>query len=189
MTITEPTALIIIDMQQGMKNPKLGARNNPQAEQNIAKLLAVWRAAGRPIVHVRHNSRSPDSVFWPGQADAEFQADFTPRAGEHVLEKNVTDAFANSGLERWLHQRGIRQLVLVGVATNYSVEASARSAGDLGFVSYVVADACFTFDRIDLQGRLRPAEEIHLMSLTNLEGEYASVLDTEALRAQISSNF
>lgn len=184
MTLTEPTALILIDMQQGMRYPKLGRRNNPQAEQNIARLLAAWRAAGRPIVHVRHLSRSPDSVFWPGQPGAEFQADFMPRANEHVLEKNVTDAFANSGLERWLHQRGIRQLVLVGVATNYSVEASARSAGSLGFETYVVADACFTFDRVDLQGTLRSAEDIHLVSLTNLAGEYASVLDTGALLAQ-----
>jgi len=52
-------ALIIIDMQQGMASPAAGARNNPDAERNIAALLDAWRAAGAPVVHVRHMSRTP----------------------------------------------------------------------------------------------------------------------------------
>jgi nicotinamidase-related amidase len=171
-------ALLIIDMQRGMAEPRSGRRNNPRAEDNIATLLAAWRAAGRPVVHVRHLSRSPESVFWPGQAGAEFQARFTPLPTEHVVDKNVTDAFVCSGLERWLHVRGIRELVVVGVSTNYSVEATARSAGNLGFVTFVVSDATFTFDMQDVTGTLRLAEDVHLMSLSNLQGEYATVLNT-----------
>lgn len=87
MTHTTHQALIIIDMQRGMADPKTGRRNNPQAEDNIAALLAAWRDAGRPIVHVRHISRSPESVFWPGQTGAEFQERFTPLVTEHVVEK------------------------------------------------------------------------------------------------------
>jgi nicotinamidase-related amidase len=126
-------------------------------------------------------SRSRDSVFWPGQAGAEFQDAFSPLAAEHVLEKNVTDAFANSGLEQWLRVRNIEELVIVGVSTNMSVEATARSAGNLGFRAFVVSDATFTFDRADLTGKMRTAEEIHLMSLTNLSGEYAKIVESSAL--------
>lgn len=175
------TALIIIDMQRGMGDPKAGLRNNPQAEDNMAALLAAWRNASWPIVHVRHLSRSPQSVFWPGQVGAEFQPRFAPLATEHVMEKNVTDAFTCSGLERWLHVRGIRELVIVGVATNYSVEATARSAGNLGFTTFVVSDATFAFDMQDLQGVLLLAEDVHRMSLSNLQGEYASVVGTAEL--------
>ncbi|MDP3650835.1 MAG: cysteine hydrolase family protein [Rhodoferax sp.] len=175
---TTPQALLLIDLQRGMADPKTGRRNNPQAEDNIAALLAAWRGAGRPVVHVRHLSRSPESVFWPGQVGAEFQARFAPLPTEHVVDKNVTDAFVCSGLERWLHVRGIRELVIVGVSTNYSVEATARSAGNLGFATFVVSDATFTFDMQDLSGTLRPAEDVHLMSLSNLQGEYATVLST-----------
>jgi nicotinamidase-related amidase len=175
------TALIIIDMQQGMTEPRLGPRNMPEAEHHIEQLLTAWRSLGLPVVHVRHMSRSLDSVFWPGQAGAEIQSRFTPLASEHVLEKNVTDAFCNSGLERWLHARGIRQLVMVGVATNYSVEASARSAACLGFKLVVVSDACFTFDRVDCNGVLQSAEQIHHMSLSNLQGEYAQLMLTSEL--------
>lgn len=176
MTLPGHSALIIIDMQRGMADPKAGRRNNLQAEGNIVALLARWRETGRPIVHVRHMSRSPSSPFWPGQVGAEFQPQFVPEPGEHVVEKNVTDAFAASGLERWLHVRGIHKLVLVGVSTNYSVEATARSAGCLGFATQVVADATFTFDMQDVAGTLRLAEDVHLMSLTNLQGEYASIV-------------
>ena len=74
-------------------------------------------------------------------------------------------------------------LVIVGVSTNNSVEATVRMAGNLGFDTYLVSDACFTFARRDFQGRLRTAEEVHAMSLANLQGEYCTVLDTAAALA------
>src|SRR5690242_11688191 len=128
MTETDRPALLIIDMQKGMAQPEAGPRNNPQAEENIARLLNAWRGVKATIVHIRHISRDPASPFWPGQRGAEFQTALVPLEGEHVVEKNVPDAFANSGLERWLRMRGIGGLVITGVSTNNSVEATARSA-------------------------------------------------------------
>lgn len=174
-------ALILIDMQQGMTDPALGRRNNPDAEDNMARLLEHWRAAGAPVVHVRHMSRTPGSVFWPGQPGAEFQQRFEPRANEHVVEKNVPDAFINTALERWLHARSIGEVVIAGVITNNSVEATARSAGNLGFRTFVVADAAYTFDKPDFYGHPRTADEVHAMSLANLQGEYATILSTREL--------
>lgn len=174
-------ALIVIDMQRGIADPMLGPRNNPHAEDNIAALLAFWRAARAPIVHVRHISRSPRSVFWPGQPGAEFQDRFQPHAHEHVVEKNVPDAFVHTGLERWLHVRHIDEVVIAGVITNNSVEATARTAGNLGFRTFVVADATYTFDKPDFDGRPRTAEEVHAMSLANLQGEYATIVGTRQL--------
>lgn len=176
-----PRALIIVDMQKGMHSPTLPHRNNPQAEANMLQLLTRWRTASWPVVHVRHISRSPDSVFRLGQAGAEFQEAFMPLDTEHVVEKNVPDAFVQSGLQRWLHVRAISDVVIVGVSTNNSVESTARSAGNLGFHTYAVPDACFTFDRMDLNGILRTADDIHLMSLTNLSSEYAQVVSTAQL--------
>lgn len=174
----EPTALIVIDMQRGMREPAAGERNNPDAERNIQSLLTAWRKAGWPVVHVRHISRTPGSCFWPGQPGAEFQPELAPLGDEHVVEKNVPDAFIHTGLERWLHVRGVRQVVIVGVSTSNSVESTARSAGNLGFKTIVVSDATFTFARADYAGVPRSAEEVHAMSLANLDGEYATVLRT-----------
>jgi len=96
------TALILIDLQRGMLPESTGPRNNPQAEDNAAHLLHAWRVRGLPVVHVRHMSRSPEGSFWPGSSNCEFQPRFEPLPSEHRLEKNVPDAFAGSGLERWL---------------------------------------------------------------------------------------
>ncbi|MGM9483068.1 cysteine hydrolase family protein [Roseateles sp. NT4] len=178
--------LLIIDMQVGMTWPHDSMRNNLQAETHVARLLGAWRDAGEPVVHVRHISRTPGSPFWPGQPGAEFQPALAPRDDEHVVEKNVPDAFTHTGLERWLHARGHRSLVIVGVSTNNSVEATARSAGNLGFQTRVVSDACFAFGKTDLRGVDHPAEEVHQMALANLHGEYATVIDTEAAAALVA---
>lgn len=176
--------LIIIDMQKGMANPQAGVRNNPGAEGNIAALLEAWRADGATVVHVRHISRSPSSPFAPGQPGVEFQHALVPLAHEHVVEKNVPDAFINTGLERWLRVRGIDALALCGVSTNNSVEASARTAGNLGFKTIVVSDATFAFAMRDYAGVQRNADEVHAMSLANLDGEYAAILDTQSVLAK-----
>ncbi len=176
--MTRDTALIIIDMQKGMRSSTLPPRNNPSAEDNIARLMKAWREANKPLVWVRHISRSPASVFAPGQSGVEFQERFEPLPHEHVVEKNIPDALINTGLERWLHARGIHQVVLVGVSTNNSVEATARTAGNLGFMTTVVADATFAFEKLDFAGNMRSAEDVHMMALSNLDGEYAEVRTT-----------
>ncbi len=172
-------ALLIVDMQVGMSWPSSGVRNNPGAEAAIGKLLAAWREKGAPLVHIRHMSRTPGSPFWPGQPGAEFQAALAPRESEHVVEKNVPDAFVSTGLERWLRVRDVSTLVIAGVSTNNSVESTARTAGNRGFRTIVVADACFAFAKADFDGRSRTAEEVHAMSLANLQGEYATILSAD----------
>jgi nicotinamidase-related amidase len=174
-------ALMIIDMQRGVTSAAAGPRNNPDAEFNIGALLAAWRDKGAAVVHVRHISRTPGSLFWPGQSGVEFLQSLAPRSDEHVVEKNVPDAFIHSGLERWLRIRGIGTVVIVGVSTNNSVEATARTAGNLGFTTQVVADATYAFDKIDYSGTPRTAAEVHAMALANLDGEYATIVTTETL--------
>ncbi len=120
------TALIIIDQQQGLDHPKLGARNNPHAEQLMLQLLSHWRRSHRPIVHVKHRSIEPDSVFWPEQPGFEFKPDFEPETNELIIEKSIPCAITQSGLAQKLVQHNIGWVVIVGAATNNSVEATAR---------------------------------------------------------------
>jgi nicotinamidase-related amidase len=173
------SALVLIDMQRCMSQASSWPRNNPEAEDNMARLLTAWRANHQTVIHVRHLSPDPASGFRPGQSGADFQARFYPLLHEHVADKHVTDAFSGSGLEAYLRSKSIRELVVAGVSTNYSVEATVRSAGCLGFITTVVSDACFTFARLDLNKKMCSAEKIHLMSLSNLDGEYAQVLSTD----------
>ncbi|MEL0635561.1 cysteine hydrolase family protein [Marinomonas sp. TI.3.20] len=168
--------LMIVDMQQGMSWVQAGERNNPNAEHEIAELLAHWRINHAPIVHVRHLSQDLESFFWPEQEGVLFQEALHPLNGEKVIDKAVPDAFTHSELESWLREQEINTLVVVGVSTNNSVESTVRSAGNLGFTTYVVQSACFAFAKEDFDGRERSAEEVHAMSLANLHGEYATVI-------------
>ena len=181
--MSEP-ALVIIDLQQAIDDPswaKFGPRNNPDAEKNIARLLDVWRAAKRPIFHIRHDSTEPDSTFRPDRPGHAFKPEAMPLPGEIVIPKQTNSAFIGTALKELLDRDAIRTLYIAGVITNNSVEATVRMSGNLGFETYVIEDACFTFARPDYNGRLRSAEEIHAMSLANLDGEYCTVTTTDAL--------
>ena len=179
------TALLIIDVQKAIDDPSWGRRNNPQAETQIARLLAAWRATRRPLVHVRHESRQPQSTYRPGQVGCEFKDLTQPLAGEQILTKHTNSAFIGTELEVWLRMQRIFTLVICGVITNNSVEATARMAGNLGYDTYVVADATATFDKMDFDNHLRPAEEVHALALANLQDEYATILTTDEVLALI----
>lgn len=179
-----PPALIIVDVQKAIDDPSWGDdRNNPAAERKIAALLRFWRGKGWPVVHVRHASVEPGSTYRPGQRGFEFKDEVAPLPGERVVEKGTNSAFIGTGLEGELRAAGIEAVVICGVITNNSVETTARMAGNLGFATIVVSDATATFGRRDFEGRWRSADEVHAMSLANLDGEYATVVDAgEVLR-------
>jgi nicotinamidase-related amidase len=184
MSKLDRAVLLIIDVQKAIDasyHAAEGPRNNPDAEQKIARLLAVWRRDHRPIIHIRHDSTFPTSAYRPGQAGNEFKDEVAPAAGETVIAKRTNSAFIGTDLEKRLRQAGHQALVITGVSTNNSVEATVRMAGNLGFETYLVADACFTFARRDFQERVRTADEVHAMSLANLNEEYCTVLDTAAV--------
>lgn len=75
--------------------------------------------------------------------------------------------------------RDIGRLLIVGVSTNNSVEATARSAGNLGFDCWVAADGCYAYAQTDFDGVPRSAQQGHAMALSNLHGEYARVVGSE----------
>ena len=179
--LSRSAALLVIDVQKAIDDPVWGRRNNMRADENIAALLAAWRASGRPIYHIKHNSTAPDSPYRPGQDGNDFKPCAAPRPGEAVIEKTVNSAFIGTDLEDRLRAAGHDLLVIVGVLTNNSVEATARMAGNLGFATHVVSDATAAADLTDLDGRTWLAQEVHALSLANLAGDYASIVDTGAV--------
>jgi nicotinamidase-related amidase len=186
MAKLDQAVLLIIDVQKAIDasyHAAEGPRNNPDAEQKIAQLLAAWRQAGRPIVHIRHDSTFADSAYRPGQTGNEFKDEVAPVAGEMVIAKRTNSAFIGTDLERRLRESGLKTLIIAGVSTNNSVEATVRMAGNLGFETYLIADACFTFARRDFNGRLRTADEVHAMSLANLDNEYCTVINAAVVLA------
>jgi nicotinamidase-related amidase len=171
--------LLLIDLQQAIRDPAFGARNNPQAEANVAELLAAWRAEALPIVHVRHNSTEAGSPYRPDAPGHAFLPQAHPRDGETVIGKSTGSAFIAPDLEAALDRLGATTLVVCGVLTNNSVEATVRHGGNLGYRIFVVADACWAVEKRDLSGRLWAAADVHELSLANMAGEYAAIVDAE----------
>ena len=186
MQLAANTALVLIDLQRAIDDPSWeaeGPRNNLQAEGNVAKLLAAWRRAGKPIFHVKHDGTFATSTYRPGQPGNEFKPEAMPLPNEDVIVKHTNSAFIGTELDRKLRLAGINTLVFCGVITNNSLEATVRMAGNLGFETYLVEDAAFTFARKDYRGHLRTAQEVHDMTLANLDRAYCTVTTTSEVLA------
>ncbi len=180
-------ALLIIDLQQAIDDPRWaadGPRNNPHAEANVARLLDAWRRSGGVLAHVRHDSTEPGSSYRPGGPGHEFKPETAPAPGETVIPKRVQSAFVDRAMGEFLARAGARRLVVCGVITNNSVETTVRHAANLGYEVDLVEDACFTYAKRDARGVLRSAEDVHAMSLANLDGEYCRIVRTDEVLGQ-----
>ncbi len=177
MRLPADAVLIVIDMQEAIDDPRWGPRNNLDAEANIAALLAVWRAERLPLVHIRHDSVEPDSPYAPHAPGHRFKPCAAPLDGEKVIGKNANSAFVATSLEGLLDDIGATTLVMCGVLTPNSLEATARHAGNLGYQVFVVGDACWAVDKTDIRGKRWLADDVHALSLAHLDGEYARVVD------------
>lgn len=172
-------ALILIDVQEGLDEPRLGQRNNPGAEANMVRLLAHWRERGQPVFHIQHMSTEPDSPLRPELPGNAIKAIVAPQGAEPVIRKQVNNAFVGTDLDARLRAAAIESLVIVGLTTNHCVSTTARMAGDLGYDTVVVADATAAHNHRSYDGSCYDAETVHQLALANLHDEFAAILTTE----------
>jgi len=187
MTRLDDAALIPIDIQQGFDDCFWGRRNNPRAEAEAARLIGAWRAAGRPIFHVRHASLNPRSPLHPAHPGFAFKPEAQPLEGEPQFVKSVNSGFIGTDLEARLRAAGIGKIIVFGLTTPHCVSTTVRMAANLGFDTYVAADACAAFDRsadfgwLGADAIVAEPETVHRFALANLHGEFATVLDTDTI--------
>lgn len=179
--MSKNTALILIDIQNGFLDPYWGKRNNPQAEENIAKLLATFRSKNRPIFHIQHLSRLSHSPLSPNKAGVAFMECAQPKLGERIFQKQVNSAFIGTQLETILRNIKIDSLIMAGISTDHCVSTSVRMAANLGFETYVVADATIAFERTGFDGTTYSADVVHAIALASLHKEFATVMNTAAI--------
>jgi nicotinamidase-related amidase len=174
------TALIVIDVQLAWDNLKHwgGARNNPDAEANIARLIGAFRATNAPIYHVRHASVTPGSPLRPDHPGHQPKPEAKEKDGEPIILKSVNSAFIGTNLEAQLRERGITTVVICGVQTDHCCTTTARMAGNFGFKVLFVDDANWTYDRVHPDGTRYEAELIHRVHVTSLSNEFAEIVQT-----------
>ncbi|HET7668334.1 MAG TPA: pyrazinamidase PncA [Mycobacterium sp.] len=156
-------ALIIVDVQNDFcEGGSLAVSGGSAVARGITELLASAPGYAHVVAtkdfHIdpgEHFSENPDyALSWPrhcvaGTAGAEFHPDFDPAAVEAVFMKGHYAA-AYSGFEGtdesgttladWLRQRGVDEVDVVGIATDYCVRATAADAAQAGFATRVLLD-------------------------------------------------
>ena len=170
MELSAPrTAVIAVHMQHDVITPD-GAFGGffaaQAAERDVigqtGKLLETARRSGATVVYTRVAwqpgyldlvANSPllgmvaqSQCLVEGSAKAEIVPQLTPQDGDVVLTHKRIGGFSASQLDVLLRSRGIDTVLFAGVATNASVESTARQASDLGYRTIIIADACSAAD-------------------------------------------
>ena len=191
ITGTNRPALLLVDIQKGFNDISYWGeeRNNPDAEKNAGDLLVLWRAHQLPVFHIRHCSSIPTSLLHETNAGNAFNDLVTPATGEPVIRKHVNSAFIGTDLQARLDTAAITTLVIAGLTTDHCISTTTRMAGNLGYITFLVADATATFNKKGPDGQNYPAELIHKTALASLNEEFATIVTTTIVKQNIHETF
>jgi nicotinamidase-related amidase len=171
-------ALVIIDAQNEYVDGTLALPGVGPAIEEIGTLLSRARAAGRPVIHVRHLGQ-PGSLFDADGHAGQIIAPLTPVEGEAIVGKSLANSFAATELQAAIDELGVKQLIVCGFMTHMCVSATVRSAVDHGLFSTVVASGCATRDLPSATGGgIVPAQTVHEATLAALADRFAVVAAT-----------
>ena len=157
ITVLDPkTALIVVDLQKGIVAMPT-AHPIGQVLQQAGALADAFRRHALPVVLVNVTGGAPGRTeqtrsFGERPADwADLVPELNRQAADHLVTKRTWGAFTNTGLDDYLKQQGVTQVVLAGVATSIGVESTARQAYELGYNVSLALDA-MTDMNIDAHG-------------------------------------
>ncbi len=150
----QSTALVLVDLQKGIVGRPFEPHAGEQVVQNGKKLAERFRKAGAPVVLVnvgfskdfKDALRQPvdqPNVMPPGGYPADFSeiVEGLDGPGDLFVTKRQWGAFYGTELDLQLRRRGIRSIVLGGIATNIGVESTARDAWERGYSLVFAEDA------------------------------------------------
>jgi nicotinamidase-related amidase len=157
-TIDERTALVLIDLQNGIAAAPTKPYSGLEVISRGAELADAFRAAGQAVVHVRV-TMAADGSDWPsGRTETPPRGGTRPEGWDLIVDelsghpedlvvtKRNVGAFHGTDLDLQLRRRGITQIVLGGIATSMGVESTARAAHDHGYHVTLVTDAMADMD-------------------------------------------
>lgn len=180
-SIFDQAALIVIDVQAFYFPEGMVPLSEPEAAASqTARVIAAFRAAKRPVIHVQHLPKGVDTPDPTGIAEQQYRIypEVLPREGETVIGKHHANSFRDTELLAILQKQGIKKLVVTGMQTHMCVEAAVRAAADYGFDVTVVHDACATRD-LEFDGSTVPAAQVQAAALAAMNGNYAEVVSAD----------
>jgi nicotinamidase-related amidase len=152
--MTAGTVVLVIDCQVNQFDPPWAVHDAEALMARVAGLVARTRAAGLPLLFVRHDG-GPGEPDEAGTRGWQLLETFTPLPGEVVLDKTTIDTFESTDLEARLRELGAGRLVVAGVQSQHCVRAAALGAITRGIPVTLARDGHSTQDE-----RERPAATI-----------------------------
>lgn len=135
--------LIVIDIQKGITDERLydfdGFINN------VTNIIDTARKNGVELIYVQHDD-GPGTGFSVGDKDFEIAEQVAPIAGEKIFVKKINSFFGNKELAEYLEKEDDKDVMIVGLQTNFCIDASVKSAFERGFRVIIPKGANSTFD-------------------------------------------
>lgn len=158
------TALLVIDVQQALCYGDDAAWDIAAVMANINAVSARARAVGAPVFLIQHDA--PGSPLQADTVGWQLADGLSVESGDIRIRKQASDAFHNTGLQAQLQQRGIDNLVICGLQSEFCVDTTTRRAMALGYPVQLVADGHSTVGNSVLSARQISAH--HNTTLSNL---------------------
>lgn len=177
------TALVLIDLQNGIVGLPLTPRTGPDVAQRSRDVANRFREAGSPIVLVNVGF-APDFADAPSQPvdqplsgrsggmpeDFSKLVDGLKQPGDIIITKRQWGAFYGTELDLQLRRRGVNTIVLGGIATNFGVESTARQAWEHGYAVVIPEDLCTSL-----------SEDLHHMAVRSIFPRISRVTQSDEL--------
>ena len=185
MSVFDPqtSALVLIDLQLGIVGRPLAPRSGSDVVAAAIQLANRFRTAGALVVPVRVDwaqdfaDMPPQNVDQPiprppGGLPADWgtYAEGVVQPGDLCITKRQWGAFHGTELDLQLRRRGVRTIVLGGVATNFGVESTARQAWEFGYDVVIAEDICTS-----------AAADLHAMAIGHVFPRISRVLSSDTI--------
>ena len=150
--------LIVIDMQKALMDDEL--YNYPVLVENVAKVIAAAREKGVEVIYVQHDA-GPGTGFSLGDEAFAIADEVAPRDGEKVFVKKINSCFGNKDFTAYLEESKDDTLMIVGLQTNFCIDATVKSAFERGYDVIVPEGTNSTFDNPYMTGETTCAYYFH----------------------------
>lgn len=141
--------LLVVDTQKLITNPDL--YNFDAFENAVKTLIAAARENHVEVIYVRHDD-GVGAELTKGTPGFEVYEGFEPLQGEKIFDKTVNSSFKGTGLLEYLKEKDVRTVVVVGLQTDYCIDATIKCGFEHGFKILVPQNANSTFDNAFMTG-------------------------------------
>lgn len=181
-----PIPLVILDVQDAIDRPNWDGKNNPEYVAVIQRLLEHWRSNGWPVLHVKHDEQTPTSSYYVHGPWNGIKKDVAPIKGETIIIKHENCAFIGTELDAILKGMQVKRFVLTGVVIHNSMDATVRAGKALGYSIIIPSDATTAVPVVGAHGKSWDATTVHELTLAILGDEYADVMPSDEVVAQLT---